>query len=58
MGIAKAPLVCGVVGDFFGDDGAAFLRGRTQPNQAGFIIWRGSELILTHETLQCPWQEL
>jgi hypothetical protein len=58
VGIAKAPLVCGVVGDFFGDDGAAFLSGRTQPNQAGFIIWRGSELILTHETLQCPWQEL
>ena len=56
VGIADAPLVCGVVGDFFGDEGAAFLRGRTQPNQAGLIILRGRESILTHETLQCPWR--
>src|SRR6516165_12268591 len=36
--IANEPFVAGVVGNRFGDEGAAFLSGRTQPNKAKFIL--------------------
>jgi hypothetical protein len=51
--IANAPLVRGVVGNLFGDEGAAFLIGRTQPKQASFIL-RGR----VHETRSsCLWSD-
>jgi hypothetical protein len=47
--ITNATLVGGALGDVFSDDGAAFLSGRAQPNQASFWL-RGRESILAHET--------
>src|SRR6266849_5064136 len=44
-----APLVGGVVNDLFGDEGTAFLSGRTQPKKASFRLGRRKS-ILTHET--------
>src|SRR5215472_8754540 len=47
--ITDALLVRGVVGDLFGDEGAAFLSGRPQPKKACLGVGR-RESILAHET--------